>query len=214
MVIEHMKNVKQKMVPFNTLISARICIRPHKEGDEILLNQAIVDSFKQLHEWMEWAATPQTLQQTKAYVEYSQKCWAEENPTELPLLIFDQNEKNLIGATGFIAINWKVPTFEIGYWVNTAYSGKGLITEAVNILTQYAFSVGGAKRIEVRCDTENTKSAAIPKRLGFSLEAHFKNHRIQPASKKISGTLIFVRYGSEGLPQVEYQTLNSSGLLY
>jgi RimJ/RimL family protein N-acetyltransferase len=34
----------------------------------------------------------------------------------------------------------------------------------VNMLTQHAFSMLDAKRIEIRCDPENTKSAAIPKR--------------------------------------------------
>jgi ribosomal-protein-serine acetyltransferase len=196
--------MKQKVIP-QVITSARISMRPHRSGDEILLNKSVLDSFDQLHEWMDWAIAPQSIEETKAYIEFSQKCWSEECPEELPLLIFDAKAKKLIGASGFNAINWKVPAFEIGYWVNIHYAGQGLITQAVNILTQYAFSRWNAKRIEIRCDPENAKSAAIPKRLGFLLEAHFKNHRVQPVSKKLSGTLVFVRYGPEGLPKVEYQ---------
>lgn len=196
--------MKHKITPC-VLTSSRICIRPHKNGDEFLLNQAILDSFDKLHEWMEWAIKPPSIEETKAYVEFSQKCWSIENPEELPLLIFDANEENLIGAAGFNAINWRIPMFEIGYWVSNRYAGQGLITEAVNVLTQHAFSMWDAKRIEIRCESENTKSAAIPKRLGFLLEAHFKNHRVQPASNKLSGTLVFVRYESEGLPKIEYR---------
>lgn len=190
-----------KRFPVN-LYSARLCIRPHQRGDEILLTEAIVDSFDLLHEWMDWAATYQTLDKSKAYIEYSMKCWSEEFPRELPFLIFDPSETQLLGATGFNAIDWKIPSFEIGYWVNTRYSGQGFITEAVNILTQHAFSTWQAKRLEIRCDSENNKSAAIAERLGFQLEAHFKNHRIQPKSKKLSGTLIFVRYDAKGLPEI------------
>ena len=196
--------MKDKITPC-VLTSSRICIRPHKNGDEFLLNQAILDSFDKLHEWMEWAIKPPSIEETKAYVEFSQKCWSIEDPEELPLLIFDANEENLIGSAGFNAINWRIPMFEIGYWVSNRYAGQGLITEAVNILTQHAFSMWDANRIEIRCDPENTKSAAIPKRLDFLLEAHFKNHRVQPASNKLSGTLVFIRYGPEGLPKVEYQ---------
>lgn len=98
--------------------------------------------------------------------------------------------------------------FEIGYWVSNRYAGQGLITESVNVLTQHAFSMWDAIRIEIRCDPENTKKAAIPKRLGFLLEAHFKKHRVQPASNKLSGTLVFVRYESDGLPKMEYRLKN------
>lgn len=75
-------------------------------------------------------------------------------------------------------------------------------------MTQYAFSIWDAKRIEIRCDSENKKSAAIPERLGFSLEANFKNHRIQPKSQKLSSTLVFVRYEPRGLPEIEYRFKN------
>lgn len=199
--------MKHEIIP-RVLISSRLSIRPHKFGDEVLLTQAISDSFAQLQEWMEWATTPQSIEKTKAYIEFSQKCWSEEAPEELPFLIFDANEKKLIGAIAFNAINWQIPSFEIGYWANIRYSGHGFITEAVNVMTQYAFSIWDAKRIEIRCDSENKKSAAIPERLGFSLEANFKNHRVQPKSQKLSGTLVFVRYELKGLPEIEYRFKN------
>jgi RimJ/RimL family protein N-acetyltransferase len=190
-----------KTNPF-ILTSKRLLIRPHKDGDEILLNRAISDSFELLHEWMDWAVHPQTLEESKNYVQYSQKCWSEDNPKELPLLIFDRNEGNLIGAASYNAINWSVPTVEIGYWINSRYTGQGLITEAVELLTRHAFSAWDVKRVEIRCDTENSKSAAIPKRLGFELEAHFKNHRRRLVSKELSGTLIFVLYSPDKLPDI------------
>lgn len=90
-------------------------MRPHKDGDEIILNRAVLDSFNQLHEWMDWVIAPQSIEETKAYIEFSQKYWAEKSPEELPLLIFDAKGEDLIGAAGFNAINWKVPAFEIRY---------------------------------------------------------------------------------------------------
>lgn len=133
--------IKSNSLPF-LIKTKRLLIRPHKVGDAPLLNQAILDSFEELHVWMDWAATPQTMENTISYIEFSQKCWKEEYPKELPLLIFDLEEKSLIDSTGFHEINWKVPRFEIGYWSNVHHSGKGFITEAVNALTQHAFLPG------------------------------------------------------------------------
>jgi len=197
--------MKHKFVP-SILTSDRLRIRPHKKGDEILLNKAVTDSFEQLHEWMDWATTPQTLQESKAYINVSQKFWADKDPVELPFLIFDPQEKKLYGAITLNNINWKIPSFEIGYWANIHYARNGYITEAVNILMQYAFSTWKAKRIEIYCDPENTKSAAIAKKLGFIQEAHFKNHRIHPATQTVADTLVFARYDPLGLPKTTFKS--------
>lgn len=181
------------MSRFCVIKSPNLLIRPHKNGDEILLNRAINESFEQLHQWMDWAKEPQKIEETREYIEYSKECWGQEFPKELPLLIFDADEKNLIGATGFNSINWMNSSFEMGYWVNIHYENRGFITEAVDLITNFAFSNWNALRLEIRCDEENTRSAAIPKRLGFILESCLKNHRIQPVSQKVSNTLVFVR---------------------
>lgn len=180
------------------LSSKRLILRPHCEEDATLLYKAVQDSFEALHRWMDWAGDPLTLEKTKDYIAFSKKCWSEDSPTELPMLIFDHH-LNLIGSTGYLAINWKVPALEIGYWVNSPHEGCGYITEATNLLTQHAFTKWNAKRVEIRCDVENVKSAAIPERLGFKLEAHFKNHRVQPNSQKLSGTLVYARYDDHGM---------------
>ena len=194
---------KPKIAP-PILTTQRLLIRPHRLGDENLLNQAILDSFEQLHPWMDWAAAPQTMEETRAYIAYSQKCWTEEYPNELPLLIMDLEETKIIGSSGYNAIKWQIPLFEIGYWGNVKFAGNGLITEAVNVLTRHAFSEWGAKRVEIRCDSQNLKSAAVPKRLNYLLAATLKDHRVQPGNNKISHTHIFARYDVESLPELNY----------
>lgn len=183
----------------------RIVMRPHQKGDEILLNKAVQNSFSELHKWMDWAEKPQTMEETIAFIEFTEKCWMEEFPNDLPMLIFDKEEKRILGSSGYHTINWKIPMLEIGYWVNAEEAGKGYITEAANVLTQYAFSNLSVKRVEIICDSENIKSSAIPKRLGFELEADFKNNRIQTGSNRLSGTLVFVRYNTIGMPLVDYE---------
>lgn len=65
--------MKQKIIP-QVITSARISMRPHRSGDETLLNKSVLDSFDQLREWMDWAIAPQSIEETKAYIEFSQKC--------------------------------------------------------------------------------------------------------------------------------------------
>jgi RimJ/RimL family protein N-acetyltransferase len=77
-------------------------------------------------------------------------------------------------------MDWSVPRFEIGYWVRTNLQGQGYITEAVNGITAFAFSVLNAQRIEIRCDARNTRSAAVAERAGFALEARLHHDTRAP----------------------------------
>ena len=75
-----------------------------------------------------------------------------------------------IASAGLHRINWDIPQFEIGYWVDSRFSGKGYMVEAAKGITDYAFTELKANRVEIRCDSLNKKSRAIPEKLGFKLE--------------------------------------------
>jgi RimJ/RimL family protein N-acetyltransferase len=60
---------------------------------------------------------------------------------------------------------------EIGYWVHVDHAGKGHGTRAARMLTQIWRDERDEPRIEIRCDEANAKSAAIPKQLGYALDA-------------------------------------------
>jgi RimJ/RimL family protein N-acetyltransferase len=72
-------------------------------------------------------------------------------------------------------LDWKVPKFEIGYWLRTPYCGKGLMTEAVNAVTAFAMQTLQAARVEVRCDAKNDRSRRVAERAGFQLEGILRN---------------------------------------
>ncbi|MFX8242925.1 GNAT family N-acetyltransferase, partial [Acinetobacter baumannii] len=77
---------------------------------------------------------------------------------ELMLLILDRNTQDLIGASGYHQIDWDLPSVETGYWSRDKYRGQGLMTEAINAITQYAFHVLEVKRIAITCGVDNLKS--------------------------------------------------------
>ncbi len=58
----------------------------------------------------------------------------------------------------------------IGYWLGGEYEGKGIMTRACTALIDYGFGELGLNRIVIRASTENTRSQAVPLRLGFTRE--------------------------------------------
>ena len=108
------------------------------------------------------------------------------------LLLFLKGTDTLVGSSGLHRINWQVPKFEIGYWVRRRFQGKGYISEAVVGITQFAFDVLGARRVEIRVDDRNKRSWRIPERLGFSLEAILQNDE-RDVDGNLRNTRIYAR---------------------
>jgi RimJ/RimL family protein N-acetyltransferase len=57
----------------------------------------------------------------------------------------------------------------MGYWLRENEGGKGYATEAASALTKCALGLPHIDHVEIRCDPLNGPSAAIPRRLGYSL---------------------------------------------
>jgi RimJ/RimL family protein N-acetyltransferase len=186
------------------IITQRLIIRPPEVGDGAIVNAAILETFDKLHKVMPWASTKPTIEESEEYVRQAAANWILKKDEEpyLPLFMFDKDNNQFVGGTGFHHINWEVPCLEVGYWIRDSYSGKGLVTEAMNALTRYAISQLAVKRIEIRCDRLNLQSKKIPERLGYQLEATLTSNRISVISGKISDTLVFVRHNLDKLPDL------------
>lgn len=187
------------------ITTPRLHIRIPKNGDGAIVNQAIHESFAELNLWMPWAYRKPTEAESEEYVRSAAANWIVKRSEEpwLPLLIFDREHNDFIGACGFHDINWEVPCLEIGYWIRYKYSGYGFMTEAINALTRYAIQQIKAKRVEIRCDHSNIRSIKIPGNLGYHLEAQLKQHRLLTDGRTISDTLIYVRHDLEGIPDLD-----------
>jgi ribosomal-protein-serine acetyltransferase len=186
------------------ILTSRLCLRSPQVGDEVALNTAIVESYETLRMFMAWAKVCPSLEDSAEQVRLSVENWVYKKEQEpwLPLYIFDRHSDEFIGATGFHHQNWEIPSVEVGYWIRDSKSGAGLMTEAVNALTRYAFEVLGVKRIAITCDADNLRSKAIPERLGYQLEGRLKFHRRKPITNELSDTLVYARYELKELPSL------------
>jgi ribosomal-protein-serine acetyltransferase len=76
----------------------------------------------------------------------------------------------LVGFAGLFRIDPGQQSGEIGYWIDRASEGRGLVTRACRALVDYGFTELGLHRIELHCGATNSRSQAVAERLGFRLE--------------------------------------------
>ena len=152
-------------VPERLVLDDGVVIRRYVEDDMPQVVDVVNASLDHLAPWMPWAQEPMTLESQLNFFRETDKQWDE--GTNFVYGVFDPIG-HVVGGTGFHVRNGP-GVLEIGYWLARDVEGKGLMTRVVDSLTKAAVTVDGVTRVEIHCDADNTRSAAIPKRLGYSL---------------------------------------------
>lgn len=84
--------------------------------------------------------------------------------------IFDEDCR-LIGAISLSNVRRGVAhAASVGYWMGTAFSGRGLMTEALCLLAPFAFDTLHLHRLEAGCVPTNAGSVRVLEKSGFSRE--------------------------------------------
>ncbi len=179
----------------HTFDTERLTIRGPLPGDGVTVRNAALKSQDELKQWLPWAVDIPDEEEYEVNIREGNVRWLLRE--DLWMMIFLKGTNTLIGGSGLHRINWDVPKFEIGYWAHTAYAGKGYITEAVEAITAFAFDILKAARIEIRCDEKNSRSAAIPKRLGFVHEGTLRNDDRHHITKDLRNTMLFSKICNE-----------------
>jgi RimJ/RimL family protein N-acetyltransferase len=82
----------------------------------------------------------------------------------LQYFIFSKHNDQFLGGIALNNIDWSVPKFSFGYWLDSRHIGNGFMTEAVETMTRYCFEVLKAHRVEIMCYGENVKSINVAKK--------------------------------------------------
>ena len=156
-------------IPAYRVVTPQLVIRCYNPSDAPLLAIAVTESLEHLLPWMPWAAAEpepldvkvERLRQFRARFDLGQ---------DFVYGIFNPQENRLIGGTG---LHTRIGNgaLEIGYWINKNYINHGYATETSAALTKVAFEIHKVERVEIHCAAENIRSAAVPRKLGYTHEA-------------------------------------------
>ena len=148
-------------------------------SDEIELKQlkvtdasdifSIIDSQREyLGKWLPFIAQTKTIDDTLAFIHSVNE--TPESYRELAFCIFYRKVfAGLIGLK-FNATDKANKRTEIGYWLSEKNQKKGIVSQSVKMLIDYAFDVLNLNRITIKCAVGNQSSISLPKRLGFVFE--------------------------------------------
>lgn len=156
----------ERKARFSLPIDGTLALRMFEEWNVEELHQLIARNRAYLRQWLPWVDYETSVESSRSFVQRSWQRYAENDGFDLGIFFQDR----LTGVIGYHSVNWPNRHVEIGYWLGAEFTGQGLMTKACRALIDFAFDKLLLNRVSILCATGNTRSRAIPERLGFTQE--------------------------------------------
>lgn len=148
--------------PPETLSHGQVSLRRWRVDDADALLAAVTASLADLRPWMWWADRYDE-ERAAGYLRECAAQWAAGSDFAYAIMVGDQ----IVGSVG---LHDRVGegALEIGYWVHSDWTGRGIATDAAAALTDAALALPGIKRVVIYHDAGNAASGRIPAKLGYA----------------------------------------------
>ena len=150
------------------LETARLVLAPVEPGDAGALWAALDASRPELERWLPTAPFNTDVDSTRRYASASAVDW--DLGRAFRLAIRDRTTGVLLGVVGVEGFSPLQRSVELGYWLRSDATGRGVVTEACRALIDWAFARLHVRRVVAASATDNHASLAVLRRLGFRSE--------------------------------------------
>lgn len=151
------------------------------ETERLLIRDILVTDWESIHTYTSMTEVtqhtawgPNTVEDTRAYVEYVLNSQQTQPREAFELAICLKNEGTLIGGVGLHIM--EKTNAEIGYVLHPAYQGEGYAAEAARAMLGYGFNTLGVHRIYAKCRPENRASEKVMQKIGMQREGLLREH--------------------------------------
>jgi ribosomal-protein-serine acetyltransferase len=167
-----------------------ISLRPYRLDDAAALHEAAIESVWEVRPFMPWCRPDLTVDEGRRWVEAQVSAFAARKAFEFVILAPDGR---FLGGCGLNQIDEENHRANLGYWVRSSATGRGIATAAVRQLVQWAFNNTSLVRLEVVVSTQNAASLRVAEKSGALSEGVLKKRLLLHGMWHDAVMLSFVR---------------------
>ena len=155
---------------------------PVLQSERVLLRQVTLEDVDQVYEIRSYAATmkyiprPRAQNKQDALEHIAMITKGVEDNEFITWAITQKGDDQLVGMICLIRMQLKNFRTEIGYILHPAYHRKGIMSESIQLVIDYAFNVLGFHSIEAVIDPDNLASEKVLIKNNFLKEGHLKEN--------------------------------------
>ncbi len=150
----------------------RLLIRRYELADEQSLYKAARSSISEVFEFLPWCHPDYTIEDSRSWLKTILPNWRQGSAYSFG--IFNRENKELVGGCGINQID-EHPIGNLGYWITTAHTRKGMASEASRALAHFGIEHLHLQRIEIIMSAENPGSRAVAESVGATYEGRLRN---------------------------------------
>jgi ribosomal-protein-serine acetyltransferase len=165
------------MTKYGRLTDGVITLRPYRVSDIGAVHRAVRESLSELSVWMSWCHPDYSIAETKTWIESQPDKW--EKGEEYNFAISYNNGSSYLGGCGLNVIDRGCGMANLGYWVRTSQTNKGIATAATLLLAQFAFNELKLNRVELTIAVGNQASLRVADKAGATREGILRNRVVK-----------------------------------
>jgi len=158
------------------LETTRLILRPYQVGDGIVFFEMLKRNREYLGELLGPIIESNEIDEVENYVRKLAADWLVHN--RFVLSFWEKKSSRYLGHIWIEPLDWRIPNFEIGWFIDMEYQGKGLTTEAAKAALAFIFKDLKAEKVTVKVrdyGPHYKKSIQIAKKCGFIKEGKLRN---------------------------------------
>ncbi|MGY5871528.1 MAG: GNAT family N-acetyltransferase [Candidatus Thorarchaeota archaeon] len=166
-----------------SLETDRLIIRKYEQGDgeKYFALFERNNNREELKEHVDEANSVKTEEQAEIRIREHEAEWVARKRLVLGIWLKETGE--CIGQIWIEPDKWEVPSFEIGYFIDSGYQRRGYALEASNRSLKFLFDDLNAHKVIIITQDTNERSWKLAERLGFPKEAHFRDSRTKDGKR-------------------------------
>jgi RimJ/RimL family protein N-acetyltransferase len=125
---------------------------------------------------MPWCHTDYSIEESRAWVESRAEAW--KKGTQYDFVITDARDGSFLGGCGLNHIDHNNRIANLGYWVRTSRTKKGVASAAARLLAQFGLGKLKLNRIEIMAAVGNKASQRVAEKVGAKREGILRNRRV------------------------------------
>ena len=150
-----------------------VLLEPYRIGDTDRLYQAVRESVAEVSVWLPWCHADYSIKESRAWVESQAEVW--EKGTDYDFVITDAKDGSFLGGCGLNHIDQANRIANLGYWVRTSRTKRGVASAAVRLLAQFGLGKLKLNRIEIVVAVGNKASQRVAEKVGATREGILRN---------------------------------------
>jgi RimJ/RimL family protein N-acetyltransferase len=139
-----------------------IAIRPFTSADAPALVEAVRESIVELEPWMPWCHPGYSLADAAAFIRSAMEGFAKRTAFEVAIT----SGRTIVGVSGLNQLDNTNLRANVGYWVRSTATRRGVATSAVGLVRRWAFASTDLVRLEILVATANVASQRVAEKAG------------------------------------------------